>query len=106
MKPGGNLDQSTDAASHLGASSGRFQNLRQQLKDRRLSGSVRSDDSERFSRLNIERHILKRPKFLSLQLITASTIDCAAHERRHEVSKAVVALAPAKLLPDAVENHC
>src|SRR5262249_54037694 len=79
------------------------QDPRQQLEQRRLAGAVGPDDADRFSGRDRQRDVAQRPELVPVEGIGALARKGARHERRDEVTKAVVALSPLVFLPDAAE---
>ena len=62
MKAGADLEQRADAPAQLHRAGRRLRDARQDLEQRALAGAVRSDQAERGSARDIERHVPKRPE--------------------------------------------
>src|SRR5262252_1514625 len=104
VKAGGDLDQRADAPVDRHLAARRPENLRQQLQDRRLAGTIRSDDAERLTGPDLERHVTGRPEFLFRQLVGGPPPQQAPGQRRDEIPQAVMPLTAAELLPDVFED--
>ena len=73
------------------------------FSDRGLARAVGSDDAERLARLHLERHVAQAQKSSRSASGRVAAAAQRAPHRRNQVAQAVVTLAAAELLPDAVE---
>ena len=104
MKPRGNLDERADPSVHAAGAGRGPEDARQQLEGRRFSSPVRTDDSERLSRTHRKGHVLQDPEFLFGEVGRLPRMEQTPDTGRDDVAEAVVAFAPAELLPDTIEK--
>src|SRR5262249_19487910 len=106
MKPGGDFDESADATRDAAHAPIRSEDPRQHFENGRLPGAVRTDDPECRSLRHLEADVLERPELLAAEFLALPSAAREALDRCwNEIPKAVVALASAEFLPDAVEPN-
>ena len=101
VKPRSHFDQAAQLAAHSDASTIGTHDAREQLEQRALSGTVRTDDPERLARFHLERDVTQSPKIVLAQLapcrVPAGELTGRGGD---QIPETVVNLTSVKLLPD------